>query len=774
MRGYKMEMNSRLSSPQKLVRFAEPLTNDKKNTNNYTTGFSTPVTAPYENAKDVDISPDRVKNTNETQTLNSILKQKGTVLRPTIQTLKPELPTFRSIADSDDESIDEEVACATKYLVKSDIVRCSSRIGSSSGEVDLFNTEASAASLFLSQGSVEDTRKTILDILNSEHAYDRFDQSGLITLRNLIFNNCSISDNPFKRNVGQIETRAFLIRDAFELIAKDEETTAKGSNYNQNKLSILFAIEELENSIKHKYEDERCDFKEFSILDSILEITKSPIYKDFMALIISDTLLSIMKADSSYDPFNRADHDTIADTLRGRLSFLKSPKIYTRKEFYAAPFKIRRAIENSKIEIKENASLLRKALRQISKNEFRGNESSQYFRNKVALYNTLFTFHLDIKNKRQTDLLNRKENPQFFPHFKKRERVPLSSLFNNKDFGDIRKPIIRNQNSIFVFTNSTETEKEKRSLSQVGKGEYSRAREFIIVPFKVENQQSHLDITALQTGVVKKANPGDLIEHINCFSEVEIGKKLNAANITVAPSSGFSYADSKSKLPAGQKPSVLMLMQKEKPINIKTINSEYDKHDNYNYLSGYVFQSAVRLGDLHKLGFAHRDYCMDNTLDVGKDSLSLRLSDLGSVCDLSSDKDLLRPDDLKNLGHFPNPESVSKYSGEEIDVDFQKSDTFAWASDLLYVLSRLPGNEWIPTYKADYCKNTEERKNNIYKWVEDTLVALNEQDHVVGQVQLKEALIIALSPQESRPTMTELCDVIFKGIEFHREELSTT
>jgi hypothetical protein len=112
----------------------------------------------------------------------------------------------------------------------------------------------------------------------------------------------------------------------------------------------------------------------------------------------------------------------------------------------------------------------------------------------IAVYNALYSIHNELKVNLRVNLLNTKENPQFFPHFETRERVKLSKVFNDDAYGDIEKPFIRNETTYFVFTNSDEIDSDKRSEAQIGSGSNARVREFVMINYENNGSEDVLII----------------------------------------------------------------------------------------------------------------------------------------------------------------------------------------------------------------------------------------------------------------------------------------
>ncbi|MBT5954088.1 hypothetical protein HOG98_05140 [bacterium] len=123
----------------------------------------------------------------------------------------------------------------------------------------------------------------------------------------------------------------------------------------------------------------------------------------------------------------------------------------------------------------------------------------------------------------------------------------------------------------------------------------------------------------------------------------------------------------------------------------------------------------------------------------------------------------MRLDKGAALGHFPSPDVIEWVTGNRESMDFQKNDTFSWALDVIYSCVQLQLLNNFPVYEPDYSrKGTNEgpEKNKVFDWVNLAILDLEARPNFLGSEPLKAALVSALQPVESRPTMDELCNTL--------------
>ena len=591
-------------------------------------------------------------------------------------------------------------------------------------------------------------KNAIYSILDDTRQFNAYHSESLSVVIDTIYKDLHLNDELDADNLNRVKFVSQLINDAINEIGTENFTENRGPNFKRNSLALVNAFHYLENKFKTHFL--------FCTID-ILKCTDAPLLNDYNAIeAVHDSFLEIMngypdinKGSSdlffndpnsedtgfvTYNAFERDDHDSIVEILRDILTFTKAP------------------ISEDIPSLQHHGYIVRKALKKINYEEENTPKSDVYFPNKVALYNALYTIHKEFQVHRETRkvvLIDSTENPQFFIHYTKRDRVNLNDLFQTDVYGAITKPFIDTGNYRSIFHNSTKTDMSQRHVDQVGEGSFGRLREFVLQDLSQPNEPSDI-------GVVKKVRPRHLIEQFKLYRELKAGQEFANTTIALGAWHAFSYADSKKR----SRSNIGLLMEKVQPISIDRLKNQ----NTLKNISDYIFQSAVRLGQLHNNGYSHGDFCMQNTLNISDDSnMILRLSDLGEIKRNAEDISILRLDKGAALGHFPSPDVIEWVTGNRESMDFQKNDTFSWALDVIYSCVQLQLLNNFPVYEPDYSrKGTNEgpEKNKVFDWVNLAILDLEARPNFLGSEPLKAALVSALQPVESRPTMDELCNTL--------------
>ena len=588
-------------------------------------------------------------------------------------------------------------------------------------------------------------KNAIYSVLNDTRLFNPYHSISLAVIVDTLYKDLHLNEALDPSKLREVKYVSSLVRGVLDTIDTEESPDARGPYFERNSLTLINALHYLQEQFK--------SHPLFCTIQ-IFDCTDSSFFKDYTDIeLINDSFLEIMNGypdinegsselffndpnsdDTGYvehDAFVRTDHDLLVEQLRDLLVFTKPP------------------ISEDVGILKHHAYIVRRVLKKINYEEKNTTKTNEYFSNKVALYNALYTLHKEFQKHQSTKdvkLIATNDNPQFFTHYSKRDRIALNDLFQSDEYGDITKPFITTEHHRFVFHNSQKIDADKRHADQVGEGSFGRLRDCVFQDLSEPDGDLYLD-------VVKKVRPRHLMEHFTLYRELKVGKELNDTTIALGAFDAFSYDDSKKY----SRSNIGLLMSKAQHISLNSLL----KGDRLKRLSDYIFQSAVRLGQLHNNGLSHGDFCMENTLNVGDDhNLIVRLSDLGEIKCVTDDIRLLRLDKKAALGHFPSPELIEWAIGNQETIDFKKHDTFSWAVDILYRCTRLELIKDFPVYESDYSlKGSQDglEKNKVFEWTRQAIMALERYANILGSEPLKHALISALQPIDCRLNMDELC-----------------